>query len=97
MTQMDALSAKCGYTGYAAKHLTYPPKGLFPLPTGANDDDCDIWSAVAEAATLVNPAFDIYRIFDTVGYSIVLLIGSSFRHSGQYCGTFLVSRWLFSL
>jgi carboxypeptidase D len=50
------------------KHVTYPPKGLLPVPSAIleGDQDCDVWDEIFNAALLVNPAFDVYHIFDTV-------------------------------
>ena len=68
MAQIDTLANNCGYTNYSATHVTYPPKGLIPLPGKSTEGDrgCRVWDSIFEAALLVNPAFDIYRIFDTV-------------------------------
>ncbi|EPS99797.1 hypothetical protein FOMPIDRAFT_1123869 [Fomitopsis schrenkii] len=67
MEYLDQTAASCGYTGYMEKYVTYPPEGLLPLPGSSVefDDGCDVWDAIFSAALLVNPAFDIYRIFDT--------------------------------
>ncbi|KAJ3559123.1 hypothetical protein NP233_g11343 [Leucocoprinus birnbaumii] len=67
MAQLDAVAERCNYAGYFAKHVTYPPKGLLPLPGKSTEADrgCDVWDMIFEAALNVNPAFDIYRIFDT--------------------------------
>lgn len=57
------------------KYLKYPPEGLLPLP-GASpeiDPDCDVWDEIVTAAMLVNPAFDVYHIFDMVGALLRLL------------------------
>ena len=72
MKELDALSEKCGYTGYMDKYVTYPPKGLLPLPD-SDPDECDVWDMVLDAALTTNPAFNIYRIFDTVRVSLFLL------------------------
>ena len=55
------------YAGYVEKHVTFPPKGLLPLPGKSVEADrgCDVWDLIFDAALLVNPAFNIYRIFDT--------------------------------
>lgn len=68
MAHLDAAAARCGYTGYFEKHVTYPPKGLLPLPGRSVEADpgCDLWDEIFDAAVTVNPAFNIYRIFDTV-------------------------------
>ncbi|KAI0729999.1 Alpha/Beta hydrolase protein [Fomitopsis betulina] len=67
MEYLDQTAAACNYTGYMEKYVTYPPEGLLPLPGSSVefDDGCDVWDAIFSAALLVNPAFDIYRIFDT--------------------------------
>ena len=67
MAQLDALAGRCNYAGYFDKHVTYPPKGLLPLPgkSTSADPGCDAWDIIFEAALIVNPAFNIYRIFDT--------------------------------
>jgi carboxypeptidase D len=68
LAKLAAMAMKCGYATYAAKHVTYPPKGPLPLP-GSDvefDDGCDVWSMVEAQATLNNPAFNIYRVYDVV-------------------------------
>ncbi|KAJ3551296.1 hypothetical protein NM688_g4786 [Phlebia brevispora] len=67
MAQVDAAAERCGYTNYSATHVTFPPKGLLPLPGKSTEGDpgCFLWEEVLDAALIVNPAFDIYRIFDT--------------------------------
>jgi len=67
MKQLDALATKCNYVGYIQKHVTYPPNGLLPLPgkSISADNGCDAWDLIFNAALIVNPAFNIYRIFDT--------------------------------
>ena len=75
--------------------VTFPPNGLLPLPGGTTRTarGCDLWDEIFEATLLVNPAFDIYRIFDTVSTiyirSIRLLMRSP---STPSFGTFSVSR-----
>ncbi|KAI0637548.1 alpha/beta-hydrolase [Trametes polyzona] len=67
MAHLDAAAARCGYAGYFEKHVTYPPKGVLPLPGKSVEADpgCDLWDEIFDAAVTVNPAFNIYRIFDT--------------------------------
>ena len=77
MAQLDAQAASCGYTGYAEKYATFPPPPApFPLPGNSTEfaEGCDVWDAIFNAALILNPAFDIYRIFDTVStdYTISL-------------------------
>ncbi|OSD01947.1 alpha/beta-hydrolase [Trametes coccinea BRFM310] len=67
MAHLDSVAARCGYAGYFDEHVTYPPKGLLPLPGHSVEADpgCDVWDEIFDAALQVNPAFNIYRIFDT--------------------------------
>lgn len=67
MAQLDKLAITCNYTGYVDKHLTFPPKGLLPLPGKSTSAErgCDLWDVIFDAAVRINPAFNIYRIFDT--------------------------------
>ncbi|KIM77994.1 hypothetical protein PILCRDRAFT_607714 [Piloderma croceum F 1598] len=67
MAELDNKAASCNYTGYVDKYVTYPPKGLLPLPGKSTEADkgCDLWDEIFNAALIVNPAFNIYRIFDT--------------------------------
>ena len=50
------------------KHVRYPPRGPLPLPGQSTEADpgCDVWDEIFNAALQVNPAFNIYRIFDMV-------------------------------
>lgn len=67
MRQIDTIAAQCHYTGYINKYVTFPPNGPLPLPGISTNADpgCDLWDLIFNAAVLVNPAFNIYRIFDT--------------------------------
>ncbi|KAJ3339382.1 hypothetical protein HDU93_008290 [Gonapodya sp. JEL0774] len=64
--------AKCGYTAYLNKYLTYPPVGPQPnvLPgtdeNGTTTDECwSIFDATFEAASWLNPCFDVYQVATT--------------------------------
>jgi carboxypeptidase D len=66
LKQLDETAKKCHYAGYMEKYVTYPPKGPFPLP-GKNTSavpGCDVWTDILDAALLINPGFNTYRIFD---------------------------------
>ncbi|KAJ6473225.1 alpha/beta-hydrolase [Mycena sanguinolenta] len=67
MAELDAIAVECNYAGYVEKFATYPPAGLLPLPGKSTEADrgCDVWDTVFDAALTKNPAFNIYRIFDT--------------------------------
>lgn len=67
MAQLDYLSEMCNYTAYTEKWAYPPAKGAFP-PPGDNikgEPGCDLWHLVLDAALTVNPAFNVYRIFDS--------------------------------
>ena len=63
-TYLDNKASSCGYTDYLSTYLKYPPDGPFPMPVFSSD--CDTWLDMFDAALLVNPAFNQYRILDTV-------------------------------
>ncbi|KAG7086613.1 hypothetical protein E1B28_002557 [Marasmius oreades] len=63
MAQLNATAASCGYTDYLNEHLVAPPIGPLPVPNSSRR--CDVWDTIFDAALAVNPAFNIYRIFDT--------------------------------
>lgn len=95
MAHIDAAAEKCGYSTYSAIHATFPPSGLLSLPGNSTEavPGCSLWEEIFDAALLVNPAFNIYRIFDTVrslfnSSNSDVLILFSFR----FCGTFSVFR-----
>ncbi|KAI0293644.1 Alpha/Beta hydrolase protein [Multifurca ochricompacta] len=67
LAHIDQVADACHYTSYLSKFLTYPPPPApFPLPGTSIEADpgCDVYSQIIEAALLLNPAFNIYRIFD---------------------------------
>jgi carboxypeptidase D len=70
MAHLDSVAAKCNYSNYMKKHVSYPPRGLLPLPvTSPNFDPglgCDVWDEILDAALLENPGLNIYHILDTV-------------------------------
>ena len=57
----------CGYTAFLENALTFPPKGPLPTPPNvANDNEtCDVFDAVFNAVSLINPCFDIYQVATT--------------------------------
>jgi carboxypeptidase D len=75
LAHLDSVAAKCNYADYMEKYVTYPPRGLLPLPGRAGtsteaDPDCEVWGEIFDAALIVNPAFNIYHIFDMVRGSL---------------------------
>ncbi|KAH9963269.1 Alpha/Beta hydrolase protein [Russula dissimulans] len=67
LQHLDDVADQCNYSDYMEKYVTYPPRGLLPLPGKSTefDEGCDVWDEIFNAALIVNPAFNIYRIFDT--------------------------------
>jgi carboxypeptidase D len=68
MATLAATAQKCGYEGYLSEYVTYPPRGLLPLPGNSTraSRGCNIWNMIFDAALDINPAFNEYRIFDVV-------------------------------
>lgn len=67
LAQIDQIADKCNYNSYLKKYLTYPPPPApFALPGTSikADPGCDVYDEIVEAALLLNPAFNVYRIFD---------------------------------
>ena len=54
---LHAQEEKCGYKQYLNEYLTFPPKGPLPTPPGNSEveEGCDLFSAIIDAAQLVNP------------------------------------------
>ena len=75
LKHLDSVAKACNYSDYMEKHVTYPPRGLLPLPGTSTEADpgCDVWDEIFNAALLVNPAFNIYRIFDMVSALLYLV------------------------
>ncbi|KIK38324.1 hypothetical protein CY34DRAFT_91159 [Suillus luteus UH-Slu-Lm8-n1] len=67
MNYLEKKAAVCNYTGYMDKYVTYPPTGLLPLPGDSVEfaPGCDVWDDIFYNALIINPAFDVYRIWDT--------------------------------
>jgi carboxypeptidase D len=69
LAQIDKMADECNYKSYLEKYLTYPPlPAPFPLPGSSVEFDpgCDVYTLIVGAALILNPAFDVYRIFDMV-------------------------------
>ena len=77
LAQIDQIADKCSYNSYLKKYLTYPPPPApFPLPGTSTEADpgCDVHDETIGAALLLNPAFNVYRIFDMVYYLLLIYI-----------------------
>ena len=63
----------CGYTSFLNDYLVYPPAGPLPNPPMANDTtgECDVWDAIFEAVSLINPCFDIYQVITTFCFVVL--------------------------
>lgn len=59
VSEVERRDEACGWSRFMAENLKYPPLGKMPpAPDPATDssaDECGIWDAVIEAATLINP------------------------------------------
>ena len=75
LAQIDQIADKCNYNSYLKKYLTYPPPPApFALPGTSIEADpgCNVYNEIVEAALLLNPAFNVYRIFDMVYYLLLI-------------------------
>lgn len=73
--QLQNISDSCGFTDYLDNFVTYPPKGQLPLPVGATINnvtlavgvkpECRMHSPIQREVSILNPAFDVYRVSDT--------------------------------
>ncbi|KAF8264855.1 alpha/beta-hydrolase [Lactarius quietus] len=66
LAQIDSIAEQCNYADYMEKYVTYPPQGPLPLPGQSTDYDegCELQDPIFNAAVMLNPAFNPYRIFD---------------------------------
>ncbi|KAF8257528.1 alpha/beta-hydrolase [Lactarius quietus] len=67
LAYIDQTADSCNYTSYLSKYLTYPPPPApFPLPGSSTvaDPGCELRDEIIFAALILNPAFNLYRIFD---------------------------------
>jgi carboxypeptidase D len=77
LAQIDQIADKCNYNSYLKKYLTYPPPPApfaFPGTSTEADPGCDVYSEIIGAALILNPAFDVYRIFDMVYYLFLIYL-----------------------
>jgi carboxypeptidase D len=66
LSYLDEQNKICGYENYTQTYATYPPSGSFPKPSSlSNTVECNLWNAIFNAALIINPAFNVYRITDT--------------------------------
>ncbi|KAI0820726.1 Alpha/Beta hydrolase protein [Trametes gibbosa] len=67
LAHINDTAERCGYAGYIDKYVTYPPKGPLPLPGDSIDvsRECNVWDEIMYAALAINPAFNVFRVFDT--------------------------------
>jgi carboxypeptidase D len=73
MRDIQETAKRCNYYDYMSKYLKYPPPPApLPLPGHSTEYDpgCDLWDTIFNAALVINPAFNIYRIFDVVFINI---------------------------
>ncbi|TFY66307.1 hypothetical protein EVG20_g4784 [Dentipellis fragilis] len=75
--ELQSISDSCGYTDYLDKFVSYPPKGQLPL-VGTNGtfrttNECDIWDLIIDEVSVINPAFNVYRVTETwpISWSVI--------------------------
>jgi len=97
MNDIQQTAKDCNYYDYMSKYLKYPPLGPLPLPGHSTEYDsgCDLWDTIFGAALVINPAFNVYRIFDVVFINIkpfLKLVAHNVSDSILFCGMFWASR-----
>ena len=66
MSFINARSESCGYSSFLETYLKFPPDGPMPIPPEPKDGGgCFVWDEIYNAATSVNPCFNIYDITTT--------------------------------
>jgi carboxypeptidase D len=96
MAEITQRAEAAGYIDYLSKYLTYPPPPG-PFPNLDESPGLDIYGDIISAALLINPAFNIYHILDTVcsvysTYLSRMLKGFIYLSSHRSCGMSSVSR-----
>ncbi|KAK1140787.1 hypothetical protein N8T08_009893 [Aspergillus melleus] len=64
MDQINSRHKDCGYEDFMDQALQFPPTDTLPPAPSADRPGCDIWTDILDAATYVNPCFNIYHITD---------------------------------
>lgn len=85
LTQMDAVAETCGYTDYFNTYFKFPPPaGPFPTLASGNNESCDIFDLVYDAALEVNPCFNVYHHTDQCPflYSVLGVIANGLEPPG---------------
>lgn len=60
MATLRALDQSCGYAAFRDNYLKFPATGILPTPpsSSAQNGSCDLWDAVYNAVSLINPCFE---------------------------------------
>ncbi|KAA1465940.1 alpha/beta-hydrolase [Dentipellis sp. KUC8613] len=75
--ELQRISDSCGYTDYLDQFVSYPPKGQLPLAgtngTFRTTNECDIWDLIIDEVSVINPAFNVYRVTETwpISWSVI--------------------------
>ena len=65
LTDIHIRADSCGYTSFLNDYLVFPPAGPLPSPPNASAPGCDVFDDIFNAASLINPCFDIYQVATT--------------------------------
>lgn len=61
---MRQLHAEQNYTSFFSEYFTFPSAGPMPIPPNVDETSAPFRSTLVQAATLINPCFNIYHIKD---------------------------------
>ncbi|SMQ51267.1 unnamed protein product [Zymoseptoria tritici ST99CH_3D7] len=66
LAEIKNISDFCAFDTFREQALTFPPTDNLPdYPPNWESPDCEIWEKIIDAAQIINPVFNIYRIADT--------------------------------
>lgn len=60
----DLHANEFNYTSFFDKYFKFPADGPMPIPPNANEGNSPFRNILAQAATLINPCFNVYNILD---------------------------------
>lgn len=82
----DLHANEFNYTGFFEEYFRFPADGPMPIPPNANEGNSPYRSILAEAATLLNPCFNVYNILDHCPkpYDPLALVGSTTSGLGVF-------------
>lgn len=63
-SEMRDIAADFNYTSFFSEYFTFPASGPMPTPPNVDEGDSPFRGILSQAATLINPCFNVYHILD---------------------------------